>query len=231
MIKGLIFDFDGLVIDSEGAEYQAWQELFGRYGRELPLSVWSQAIGAAVDHFDALGYLESLLGQPLEERESLQSWRRQRYLELAQAQPVLPGVRELIVEAREAGLRLGVASNSSRRWVVGHLTRLELVQSFDCIITMEDVELVKPHPALYLAAVEALGLKPEEAIAFEDSRNGVTAAKAAGLFCVAVLNPLTNKLPLGRADFTLTSLAGVSLAQLVALAEGASNGRRAMSED
>jgi len=218
VIRGLVFDFDGLIIDTEGAEYQSWQELFQQYGRQLPISVWSQAIGAAVDYFDALAYLESLLGHPIANREEVKARRRQRYLELAAAQPVLPGVREAISEARRQGLKLAVASNSSRQWVVGHISRLGLLESFECIRTAEDVTQVKPHPALYLSALAGLGLDSRAAIAFEDSPNGIAAAKAAGLFCVAVPNHLTAQLPIDHADLRLSSLADMTLDQIVSLA-------------
>jgi HAD superfamily hydrolase (TIGR01509 family) len=218
VIRGLVFDFDGLIVDTEGAEYQSWQELFRQYGRRLPLSVWSQAIGAAVDHFDAFGYLESLLGHPIADRERVKARRRQRYLDLAAAQPVLPGVREAIAEARRQGLKLAMASSSSREWVVGHMTRLGLIDGFECVRTSDDVAEVKPNPALYLSALAGLGLAAHEAIAFEDSPNGIAAAKAAGLFCVAIPNPLTSQLPIDQADLHLSSLAETTLDQIISLA-------------
>ena len=221
MIRGLIFDFDGLVADTESAEYQSWQELFAEYDRALPLAVWSEAVGAAVDAFDALAYLESLLGRAIPERLAVRDRRRHRYLDLVLASPVLPGVRELLAEAKEAGLRLGLASSSSREWVVGHLTRLGLVDYFDCFRTSDDVASVKPDPGLYLAALEALSLRTREAIALEDSPSGIQAAKAAGLYCVAIPNPLTAQLELGLADRRLTSMADVRLEDLVAEAERA----------
>jgi HAD superfamily hydrolase (TIGR01509 family) len=145
----------------------------------------------------------------------MQQHRRQRYSELLQAQSILPGVSEYIAEAKRLGLRLGVASSSSRRWVVGHLTDLGLSAHFDCIKCRDDVACVKPDPALYQAAVQALGVPPQEAMALEDSPNGITAAKRAGLYCVAVPNPLTRQLSLAHADFLLNSLADLPLERLL----------------
>jgi putative hydrolase of the HAD superfamily len=90
-----------------------------------------------------------------------------------------------------------------------------MVDFFEIILTSDNVSQIKPHPELYLKAVEALGLKPSEAIAFEDSPNGIKAAKAAGLFCVAVLNPITRQLDTDHADLVIDSLAEISLDKLI----------------
>lgn len=214
MIQAVIFDFDGLILDTEGPEFQVWQEIYRAYGCELPLAVWAAAIGTSVDVFDAHTHLETLLGRSLD-REAIRAQRRQRCAELLKTQPVLPGVREYIAAAKRLGLYLGVASSSSREWVVGHLTALGLSAYFDCIKCSDDVPRVKPDPALYQAVVQALRLQPQQAIALEDSPNGVAAAKAAGLFCVAVPNPLTRQLSLTHADLVLTSLADVPLERLL----------------
>ena len=131
------------------------------------------------------------------------------------AQAILPGVREYVDEARRLGLRLGVASSSSRRWVEGHLQRLGLRDRFDVIRCADDVPRVKPDPALYRAVLDATGVRPEDAMALEDSPNGVLAAKRAGLTCVAVPNALTARLDLSHADLSLTSLADLPLAELL----------------
>jgi HAD superfamily hydrolase (TIGR01509 family) len=146
----------------------------------------------------------------------IQQQRRRRYHELLGEKSVLPGVREYIAEAKRLGLYLGVASSSSREWVVGHLTDLGLQPYFDCIKCRDDVPQVKPDPALYQAVVETFALRPDQAIALEDSPNGVAAAKRAGLYCVAVPNPLTRQLSLAHADLLLNSLADLSLEQLLA---------------
>jgi HAD superfamily hydrolase (TIGR01509 family) len=215
MIRALVFDFDGLILDTEGPDYRAWQEAFQSYGGDLPLSVWSQCIGRSADWFDPLEYLESHLGRPMDRAELLRR-QKERHRELVEAESILPGVDDYLREAGRLGLRIGLASSSSREWVLGHLGRLGLDGKCDCIRCWDDVERAKPAPDLYLAVLENLHVAPREAIALEDSPNGVAAAKAAGLWCVAVPNELTVELDLSLADLQLSSLAEMPLRQLLA---------------
>jgi HAD superfamily hydrolase (TIGR01509 family) len=127
----------------------------------------------------------------------------------------LPGIREAIEEATRLRLKLAVASSSSRAWVTGMLNQVGLVPYFDCIYTSDDVSRIKPDPELFRAAVNGLGIQPHEALAFEDSPNGVTSAKAAGLFCVAIPNTITSTLSLDHADLILPSLAERPLGELL----------------
>jgi HAD superfamily hydrolase (TIGR01509 family) len=213
-IRALIFDFDGLILDTEGPEFQAWSEVFTAHGHVLDLVEWSRNIGT-VDTFDPHLHLEILLGRALE-REEIRARRRQRSRELIAAQTVLPGVAEYLADAKRLGLKVSVASSSPRSWVAGHLERLGLIAHFDCLRCGDEVEVVKPDPALYQTALDLLGVSPEEAIAFEDSPNGILAAKRAGLFCVAVPNGVTGQLDVSHADLRLGSLAELSLEQLLA---------------
>jgi HAD superfamily hydrolase (TIGR01509 family) len=135
---------------------------------------------------------------------------------LIEAESILPGVDEYLREAGRLGLRIGLASSSSRDWVVGHLGRLGLDGSCHFVRCWDDVELAKPAPDLYLAVLDDLQVAAPEAIALEDSPNGVAAAKAAGLWCVAVPNELTAELDLSSADLRLSSLAEMPLQQLLA---------------
>ena len=112
--------------------------------------------------------------------------------------------------ARAAGLKVGVASSSSRDWVTGHLERLAILHQFDCVRCRDDVPAVKPAPDLYLSVLACLVVPADQAIAIEDSSNGVSAAKAAGMRCVAVPNPITSGLDLSHADLVLPSLTGIS---------------------
>jgi len=127
------------------------------------------------------------------------------------------GVRDYVADAKRMGLLLAVASSSSRAWVLGHLERLGLGAQWDAVRTRDDVARTKPAPDLYLSAVAALGVAPEEAVAFEDSANGIAAAKDAGLLCVAVPNALTAGMDLSRADLRLGSLAETPLERLLAV--------------
>ena len=170
-------------------------------------------MGGGTRWFDPFGDLEKRLGRDLD-REAMRTALRVRERELVAAQPILPGVREWRQEARSAGMKLGVASNSSRAWVTGHLERLGL-GDWDCVRCGDDVAAAKPDPELYRSVLDCLGVEAGEAVAVEDSGHGVAAAKAAGLFCVAVPNPMTEEHDLGRADLRLRSLADVRLADVV----------------
>jgi beta-phosphoglucomutase-like phosphatase (HAD superfamily) len=122
---------------------------------------------------------------------------------------------ERIEEAGRLGLRLGVASSSTQEWVRGHLARLGILDHFECIRCRDDVANPKPEPDLYVAALECLGVVATEAIAIEDSPNGVMSAKRAGMRCVAIPNTITAQLDLSQADLVLKSLADVTMAELL----------------
>jgi HAD superfamily hydrolase (TIGR01509 family) len=223
MIRGLIFDFDGLILDTEGPVYQSWVELYREFGEILPFDLWASIIGTSdYEHFDPFDMLEKKTGRSLD-RPALRQRRYNRELEMTNSQPILPGVSEKLAEAKDMGLKLGVASSSSHNWVGGHLERLGLIQFFEVIHTSDDVERTKPDPTLFRLALSSLGLQSQEAIVFEDSPNGVTAAKTAGIFTVAVPNPLTRSLSLDHADLRLVSLDDLSLAEIIHTAENSQN--------
>jgi HAD superfamily hydrolase (TIGR01509 family) len=212
-VRLLVFDFDGLILDTEAPVYDAWQEIYGEHGLALAFDKWAECIGTA-DTFDPCEDLEALLGRRLD-AESLRRRHRARCDDLIVTQPLMAGVREYVEDARRLGLALGIASSSSRAWVEGHLVRLGLREHFGIVRCADDVPRVKPDPALYLAVLDAAGVRAQEALALEDSPNGVLAAKRAGMACVAVPNPLTAGLDLGAADLTLRSLTELPLAELL----------------
>ncbi len=214
MIDALIFDFDGVIIDTETPDYVTWQEVFESHGVELERSLWTRFIGGGRETFDVFQHLEDLTGT-LVDREAIRSSKRERYLSLIDANPLLPGVVDYVGEAKRLGLKLGVASSSSVAWVEGHLSARHLLEEFDSVVGADDVSAVKPDPELYTAVVSRLGTRPENAVAIEDSANGVTAAKRAGLFCVAVPNPMTEELPVDQADLRLRALSDFSLTDLL----------------
>ena len=214
-IKALIFDFDGLILETEGPIYQSWHELYQAYGFDLPLKRWATIIGTANFYFDPYGELESLLGRKVDWAE-VERARREREAELIDEQPVLPGVEDYLRAAQCRNLKIGLASSSSCQWVVGHLTRLGLYEYFDCIRGKDDVAQTKPAPELYLAVMEEFQAQGNEVVVFEDSPHGVMAAKRAGTYCVAVPTPLTSGLRLEEADLRLSSLAEMPLEELLA---------------
>ncbi|MGH2491271.1 MAG: HAD family hydrolase [Candidatus Limnocylindria bacterium] len=215
MIRALVFDFDGLILETETPSYQSWAEIYREHGHELPMDRWHGFIGSDTG-FDPAGHLAALVGEGFD-HEATQARRDARKTELIAALDVMVGVREYIADARRLGLRLAVASSSSRAWVLGHVERLGIGAEWDAVRTRDDVARTKPAPDLYIAAVEALDVDPHEAVAFEDSTNGIAAAKAAGLLCVAVPNALTAGMDLTQADVRLASLAETPLERLLAV--------------
>jgi len=213
MIRAIVFDFDGLILDTEEPVYRSWVEVYQAHGEELPFERWVQIVGSTTAGFHPQHHLEERLGRPL--AKEVLDRRIGRRTEMILAREALPGVVRLIREARAMSLKLGVASSSTSDWVRGHLARLSILESFDCVRCRDDVPNAKPEPDLYLAVLECLGVRASEAIAIEDSPNGVLAAKRAGLRCVAIPNSITARLDLGQADLLLGSLDEVTLAELL----------------
>jgi HAD superfamily hydrolase (TIGR01509 family) len=216
MIQALIFDFDGLILDTETPEVKIWQDLYSQYGQEFPLDEWVRTVvGSTVSNLDPVVQLEKLTGQPLD-RVALHEKARQTRLDWQASLPPLPGVEDYLDSARRLGLRLAVASSSPHAWVDGYLERLGFYDSFDSVICREDAPRLKPFPDLFLAALSSLHLHPDQALAFEDSPNGVRAAQAAGLRVVGVPNSITARLGPLPAELTLSSLSDLPLAGVLA---------------
>jgi HAD superfamily hydrolase (TIGR01509 family) len=216
MIQALIFDFDGLILDTESPEVRIWQELFSQYGQEFPLDEWVRTVvGSTVSNLDPVIQLEKLTGQPLD-RVALHEQARRTRLAWQASLPPLPGVADYLYSARRLGLRLAVASSSPHTWVDAYLKRLGFYELFDVVICREDASRLKPFPDLFLAALSSLRLRPDQALAFEDSPNGVRAAQAAGLRVVGVPNPITARLGPLPAELTLSSLSDLSLQDVLA---------------
>jgi HAD superfamily hydrolase (TIGR01509 family) len=216
-IKALLFDFDGLILDTETAEFLVWQKIYREYGQEMLPETWGQIVGGyGISNFDGAVQLTELVGDGLNPRELHARYRSESDALILQ-QPVLPGVVDYLEDAHRLGLRLAVASSSPHSWVDMHLARLGLADRFEAIICGDDVPpgRTKPHPDLFLKALDALDVKPDDAIVFEDSPNGVIAARAAGIFVVSVPNPITTLLKMDGANLTLDSLAQIPLQELL----------------
>lgn len=219
MIKAVIFDFDGLILDTESPIFQSWQEVYREHGRELALEEWAANVGTE-DSFDPVAHLEGVLGHVLD-AAAIRAVRKPREKALIEAEPILPGVESYITEAKRVGLRLAVASNSDRSWVTGHLERLGLMHHFGVVKCWNDPDVGqrKPQPGVYLAALSALGITSDQAFALEDSPNGILSATRAGIFTVAVPNALTRLLGVGDADMELESMAQMNFVDLLSVVE------------
>jgi len=212
-MKAIVFDFDGLILDTEEPVYRSWVEVYAEHGEELPFDRWVQIVGSTKKGFDPQVHLEERIGRPL--TVDVLERRIVRRTEMIRELQVLPGVVDHLEAARKLGLKLGVASSSTRQWVNGHLQRLAIRHYFDCVRCSDDVAEAKPEPDLYLAVLECLGVDASAAFAVEDSPHGITAAKRAGLRCVAVPNAITRRLDLSGADVLVESLADLTLAELL----------------
>jgi HAD superfamily hydrolase (TIGR01509 family) len=211
VLRALIFDFDGMIVDTETPEFASWGSIFQAYRCELHPLEWVHGIGTH-GVLDPHGLLEEKSGLTLDRHEI--RLRQIEVLEvmLRSVQPCA-GVVDLIAAAKRRGLKLAVASSSSRKWVLRWLDQFQLTGYFDVFKNRDDVESVKPDPALYLQALAELRVSAKEAVAFEDSLNGLRAARAAGIFTVVVPNSMTRHLALDEADLLLDSLERFPLEQ------------------
>jgi HAD superfamily hydrolase (TIGR01509 family) len=215
MLRALIFDFDGLILDTETPLMQSWREVFARLGVSIDKARLARLVEHEREPAEAYRLLEGQLGKPLD-REGLRRQRGAREAELIAREPAMPGLKELLSEARGAGVKTAVASNSRLDWIAPHLHRLGLASAFDSLRCRDHVRNVKPDPELYLTVLADLGVDSREAVAFEDAPDGAEAARRAGVFCVVVPNPATAGLSWGKVDLRLPSLSGISLSRLTA---------------
>lgn len=212
MIKAIIFDFDGLMVDTESIWYEAYRDALVEYDFHLTLEHFGRVIGTSSDALDRL--IQENIAMDVD--INIINEKAHNYYNEKLLTPVLrEGVQAYVDSAKEAGMKLAVASSSSRDWVTGYLEKLGILQEFKVIKTREDVAQVKPNPALYLAALEELGVDADEAIVFEDSFNGLKAACASGIKCVIVPNPVTAHLPFEGHALQLHSMADMKLTEVI----------------
>ena len=206
-LRALIFDFDGLIIDTESSSFEHARELYARHRVELSTELWRRCVGT---HLDPYEHLQRVVGPGVD----IAAERDEVYLRHRRTTAMLgprAGVAELVAEAGAVGIRLGVASSSSHQWVDGHLERIGMLAAFATVRCRDDVQHTKPAPDVYLAVLDDLEASAAEAVAFEDSPNGARAAKAAGIYTVAVPNNVTRGWPFDHADRVIETLSGVTL--------------------
>ena len=206
--RGIIFDFDGVLVDTEWAIYQSWVQLYAREGQEISISTYSPCLGAGYSHWNPADHREKLTGKKYD--WDVETPARQAVLEADLARAgLMEGALELLDWCREQGIGLTVASSSSRRWVQGWLERLGIYERFDGVFTRTDGYAVKPDPALFLAACDCLNLPKEDCLIVEDTENGTISARNAGIPCVAVPNRMTESCDLSRAQYRVSSLSAL----------------------
>jgi HAD superfamily hydrolase (TIGR01509 family) len=212
-VEGIVFDFDGTILDTETPEFEEWRAAFRARGHDLGLDVWQHSLGT-VGAYDPCAHLAELTGEAFD-HDALRDEVAGRHRTRCEAQPLLPGIVERVREARAAAVGTAVASSSPSEWVESWLARHRIRDLFDAVCTREEVRAVKPAPDLFLLAARRLKADPTGCLAVEDSPNGLRAARAAGMRSVAIPNALTRHLPLGDADLVLDSLADHPLVEIL----------------
>ncbi|MHB1682218.1 MAG: HAD family hydrolase [Bacilli bacterium] len=214
MIRAVIFDFDGTVIDTETAWYIAFRDAYKEHGVDLTLEMYSLCIGTSLQAFNPYEYLVVNLHLPID-LDSFRQSVHERHATLMDAEKMRPGIMDYLNSARAKRLKIALASSSKLDWVEKFLEKLQIREYFDCIRTANDVEHVKPDPELYLQTLQCLGVTADEAIAIEDSPNGAKAAVAAGVHCVVVPNTITKLLEFERFSQMANSLTEIDFDDLL----------------
>ena len=209
----VVFDCDGLLLETESAWTRAEVALYARHGVEFTAQHKRDLLGTAGR--ESAGWLERHLGLP-GEGEALAAEMRELVLgELEQGAPARPGALELLEALRAQGTPVGLASNSFRAFVEAALAPLGLAERFGSVLSFEEVEHPKPAPDVYLESCSRLGADPADSVALEDSPTGVAAAAAAGMFVVAV--PSMEGVDLSAAHLIAPSLADEAVWRAVGL--------------
>jgi HAD superfamily hydrolase (TIGR01509 family) len=216
-LQAIIFDLDGTLIDTETPDFELWRAFYAQHQLDLAPEMWVTRVGRAQGtpgFFDPAEHFSTLTGITLD--GPFLAHHHDRYLASCAAQPALPGARQLVDAARQAGLKIGLASNSEQDWVKRWLTHYDLINAFDCLCTRDEVFEPKPHPAMYQLALDRLGVSAEQTVAIEDSPTGMEAALAAGIRCIGVPSWLTEHLPRPKVDLLVKSLVEIDIAKLQA---------------
>jgi len=214
LIDAIVFDFDGVIIDTEKARYDAWQAVFSIYNQQLPLVEWVKNLGRASYVADPYVILEKLSGLILPENE-IRALAKKFELEFVADLEPLPGIVKLLKKAKTLNIPCAIASSSTRHWVSGHIKRMNLDTYFQTLVCREDTKTHKPLPEPYLTAVSRMNCEPSDCIAIEDAPLGIQSATSAGLRCVAVGCSLTRQLDLSKATWLYESLEEFDLKKLL----------------
>jgi putative hydrolase of the HAD superfamily len=211
-VQAIVFDFDGLICDTEGAQVRAAREVFTAHDAVLPLDRWVQVIGTATDDDFWVPWLEEQSGR-VNRKSVVRQFQHKNDTEVAKLD-LNPGVTDLLDAATQLDLPIAIASSSPSDWVVPLAKRFGIESRFTTIVCREHAPRAKPAPDLYLEALRRLGIGGKDSpstVAFEDSRNGSLAAKAAGMSCVAIPGALTRSQDFSHVDHVIESMIRVRL--------------------
>ncbi|MGH9146646.1 MAG: HAD family hydrolase [Vicinamibacterales bacterium] len=211
----VIFDFDGVILDSETPEFEAHRQIFASHGLDLTSDEWCDCVGLwqSINWFDVL----TARGVTTHSRETFLLEKRRIARDVLRMEP-LPGIRPLLDDLRARKIPLAVASTSPARWVLPATEALGIRHHFDAIVSGDDVEHRKPAPDVYLLAAARLGVSPRHCVAIEDTQPGLLAAKSAGMRAIVIPHWLTETHDLSEADLRVTSAVELDVARLQDLA-------------
>jgi putative hydrolase of the HAD superfamily len=216
-LEAVVFDFDGLVIDSEWVIYESAVAAFAEHGHTLTLEAWATIVGTS-DEAGKWERLCAVVGAEDLTREAYEASYEAQDRSNRDTLPPLPGVVALADALLDAGVPMAIASSSPVEWLVRHIDRLDLARHFPVLVGVDVVGGVgKPAPDVYLRACADLGADPRRAVALEDSVHGLTAAHAAGMAVVAVPGRVTASHDVSAAELVVGSLEDVTVADLAAL--------------
>lgn len=203
--SAVLFDFDGVLVDTEWAIYQAWLRTFQKQGHDLPLEIYTQCIGSDFATWSPKTHLEDLTGDSFDWHD-LDAQRQAEIMAELENVGSMDGVVALLKKLNDQKIPCAVVSSSSHAWVDGWLGKLALTRHFQTIVCRGDAPRIKPAPDLYLEAARRLGLAPADCLVVEDSLNGIKSATAAGMPAWAVPNRVTAILDFSAAARILDSL-------------------------
>lgn len=204
MIEAVIFDMDGVLIDTEPLHYRCWKEILKeRYKVDLDYEVYMPCIGST------RGFLRDLIRENygidfnnLDEMNAIMKEKKAQIIK-EEGFPQMPGVKEALKQLCERGLKLAVASSSPENEIREAMTKLDLIQYFDSLTSGDQVEHPKPAPDTFLLAAKRLGMEADKCLVIEDSTNGGKAAKAARMKCVWLHNPHSGQQEIENAILTV----------------------------
>ena len=212
MLKALIFDFDGVIVDTETQWYEIYRDwLKEEYNYDLNIRDYLVCVGA--NSRELFAFLREAIG-PEVDGEAFERSATDEFIRRSSVLPLMKGVEALIKDAKARGLKLAIATSATRRKPESHLKRLGFLEYFDAFSTAELCENIKPAPDLFLKAAELLKVSPEECLAIEDSGNGLISANRAGMRCLLVPNDITRHCEFEPCYKRVDSLADVDLTEI-----------------
>lgn len=204
MLKAIIFDMDGVLVDSEPLHYRSNVMALERLGKKIDYEYYEQFIGSTVKYLWECLKEKYQLSLSVEELMELGDECKRELLE-KEGYPPIPGVKEMVRRCKDAGLKTAIASSSSSASIKEVTTYFGIDGYIDQFASGLEVKNRKPAPDVYLKAADLIHVLPEECIVVEDSSIGVTAAKAAGMVCIGYVNPHSGKQDLSKADYLIES--------------------------